>query len=487
MTRTTTIRRFLGSREGTGWLVIVAFAAALAAAAAGGFYSASLQSFVADKTDEKATALGLVDAFVTNYSDMRKALGASSAPVPATFRAHSIEFFNNAHGDVGSALRVQWIGRAGRSIATPPSDQAMATMIESFVDKPNPIPISDFLTVNGERVFRTVYPSIAHEQSCVDCHNATQPNQHWRLNDVMGAFSLDVPIGAFLASLRLECVAIGVLTFLLISGAGLFVSLGHHHRIAERENAQAQAEAANRAKSSFLATMSHELRTPLNAVIGFSEMMQNEVFGRLGDPRYHAYAGDICDSGSHLLAIINDILDLSKAESGKLELYEQLFDLRDVVLDVTRLTENRLYAAGLTGTIDLPAELPLVRGDELKTRQMLLNLLSNAIKFTPQDGTVAVSVRHQGEHGVAITVADTGTGIAERDLDRVLQPFEQADSSLARKHEGTGLGLPLVKAMIELHGGSLTLKSAIGQGTEVTIVFPAERLVAMATPLPTAA
>jgi signal transduction histidine kinase len=287
--------------------------------------------------------------------------------------------------------------------------------------------------------------------------------------------------------LRLKCIGIGALTFLLISGAGLFVSLGHHRRIAEREKARDQAEAANRAKSSFLATMSHELRTPLNAVIGFSEMMQNEVFGRLGDPRYHAYAGDICDSGSHLLAIINDVLDLSKAESGKLELNEELFDLRDVVVDITRLTENRLASAGLTGTIDLPAELPLVHGDELKTRQMLLNLLSNAIKFTPPGGSVAVSVREDCEHGVAIVVADTGIGIAEQDLDRVLQPFEQADSSLARTHEGTGLGLPLVKAMIELHGGTLTLKSALDKGTEVTIVFPAERIVSTATPLPSAA
>jgi signal transduction histidine kinase len=487
MTRTATITGFLGSREGAGWLVIVAFATALAVFAGCGFYSASLQSFVANKTDEKATALGLVDAFVTNYSDLRKALGATGAPVPATFRAHSIEFFNTAQGDVGSTLRVRWIGRTGRSVATPPSDPAMAEMIESFVDKANPAPIPAFLSVDGEQVFRTVYPSIAHEQSCVDCHNAIQPDQHWRLNDVMGAFSLDVPINGFLSSLRLKCIGIGALTFLLISGAGLFISLGHYRRIAEREKARDQAEAANRAKSSFLATMSHELRTPLNAVIGFSEMMQNEVFGRLGDPRYHAYAGDICDSGSHLLAIINDVLDLSKAESGKLELNEQLFDLRDVIADITRLTENRLGAAGLTGTIDLPAGLPLVRGDELKTRQMLLNLLSNAIKFTQPAGSVAVSVRDDCEHGVAITVADTGIGIAEQDLDRVLQPFEQADSSLARTHEGTGLGLPLVKAMIELHGGTLTLKSALNKGTEMTIVFPAERIVPTATPLPSAA
>jgi len=477
MARSVGIKGFLASREGTGWLIIVVFAATLSLMAGFGLYRASLSSYVANKTDEKATAIELVDAFVTNYSNVRQELGAASAPVPATFRAHSIELFNQARTGIGSALRLRWIGRAGRSIATPPSDPAMAAVIESFVGQPDPAPVSQFLTVGREKVFRTVYPSLAHQQSCVDCHNSIQPDQHWQLNDVMGAFSLDVPVGAFLGKLRIESIAVGVLTFILISGAGLFISLNHYRRIAEREAAREQAEAASRAKSAFLATMSHELRTPLNAVIGFSEMMQNEVFGKLGDQRYRAYADDIFNSGTHLLGIINDVLDLSKTESGKLELDEHVFDLSDAVHSVSGMFESRLCGAGLTLTTELPADLPLLRGDERKTRQMLFNLLGNAIKFTPSGGQIGLSVKLDTEHGVAITITDTGIGIAEADLGRVLEPFEQADTSLARKHDGTGLGLPLVKAMIELHGGRLELKSRLGMGTEAKIVFPADRLV----------
>jgi signal transduction histidine kinase len=478
MTQSVAQSGFLRSREGTVWIMIVAFAAALAVAVAFGFYNASLHSFVANKTDEKATALGLVDAFVTDYSTVRHDFGGN-APVPATFRAHSIELFNNARASAG--MRVRWIGRTGRSIATPPADSKMAATIESFVGNSDPKPVSEFLTVGGEEVFRTVYPSMAHEQSCVDCHNSLQPSLDWQLNDVMGAFSLDVPVGAFLADLRAQCIAIGLALFALISGAGLFVSLNHYHRIAEREAAQEKAEAANLAKSAFLATMSHELRTPLNAVIGFSEMMREAVFGRLGDKRYEDYANAIFSSGSHLLDIINDVLDLSKAESGKLELEESVFDLCEVVQSVLRLTDGNVHAADLTRTVYVPDDLPLLRGDERKTRQMLLNLLGNAVKFTPAGGSIALYVSYDRRDGVAVGVADTGIGIAAKDLDRVLQPFEQADSSLARKHEGTGLGLALVRAMIELHGGSLTLKSTLGVGTEVTLVFPADRIVAEAT------
>jgi len=212
----------------------------------------------------------------------------------------------------------------------------------------------------------------------------------------------------------------------------------------------------------------------------------------LGDQRYHAYAGGIFKSGTHLLEIVNDVLDLSKTETGKMELFEDVFDLRDVVRAVRQVTDERLEAANLTQAVELPTDLPLLRADERKTKQMLMNLLSNAIKFTPEGGSVTLSVRCERERGIAVAIADTGVGIAAEDLDRVLKPFEQADSSLARKHEGTGLGLALVKAMIELHGGTLTLNSALGVGTEVTIVFPPERLIddttaAVRTPVPRAA
>jgi signal transduction histidine kinase len=241
--------------------------------------------------------------------------------------------------------------------------------------------------------------------------------------------------------------------------------------------AKEEAEAANQAKSGFLATMSHELRTPLNAIIGFSEMMLREVLGALGNEQYRAYVGDIHASGTHLLQIINDILDLSKAEAGKIDLSEDVFDLRDIMRSVGQLTAGRIYAAELTHNVDLPDELPPIRGDERKTKQVLLNLITNAVKFTPAGGSITIAASWDAGTGLAVTVADTGIGIPDSDLERVLKPFEQVDSSLSRQHQGTGLGLPLVKAIMELHGGRLELKSELGVGTQVIVVFPPERLL----------
>jgi signal transduction histidine kinase len=241
--------------------------------------------------------------------------------------------------------------------------------------------------------------------------------------------------------------------------------------------AKEEAEAANQAKSGFLATMSHELRTPLNAIIGFSEMMQREVLGALGNEQYRAYVDDIHASGSHLLQIINDILDLSKAEAGKIDLSEDVFDLHDIMRAVDQLTAGHVCAAELTQSVDLSDNLPPLRGDERKTKQVFVNLITNAVKFTPAGGRIAITARFDPEDGLAITVADTGIGIAEDDLDRVLKPFEQVDSSASRQHQGTGLGLPLVKAIMEVHGGRLRLESTLGSGTTVTVVFPPERVI----------
>ncbi|HEU0070162.1 MAG TPA: PAS domain-containing sensor histidine kinase [Alphaproteobacteria bacterium] len=241
--------------------------------------------------------------------------------------------------------------------------------------------------------------------------------------------------------------------------------------------AKLMAEEANRFKGEFLANMSHELRTPLNAIIGFSEIMRNETFGKLGNDRYVEYSKDILDSSRHLLGIINDILDISKADAGKLQLYEEEVDLRQEVQDAARLFSEHAIEVGLKLKLDLPAETPPLWADRRKIKQILLNLLSNAIKFTPPGGEVRVASEIDGETGdLKIVVADSGIGIDQKDIDKVFSAFGQVESSLSRRYEGTGLGLPLSVALVELHGGKLELESAVGVGTKITVRLPARRL-----------
>jgi PAS domain S-box-containing protein len=246
-------------------------------------------------------------------------------------------------------------------------------------------------------------------------------------------------------------------------------------KLAEEEVARSRdrAEAASRAKSEFLANMSHELRTPLNAIIGFSDAMLGGYAGDL-TPKQAEYATDINASGQHLLKIVNDVLDLSKIEAGKLDLSFESLQLTDTISVCVGLMQSRAEATGLQLVIDLPDSPTTVWADELRLRQILLNILSNAVKFTPAGGQVTVSAVPT-EDMVRITVADTGIGMKPTDVTVALEPFRQVDGSLARRYEGTGLGLPLVKSLTEMHGGTLEIETSLGKGTSVAVSLPQRR------------
>jgi signal transduction histidine kinase len=238
--------------------------------------------------------------------------------------------------------------------------------------------------------------------------------------------------------------------------------------------ARDEAERANRAKSAFVANMGHELRTPLNAILGFSELIERQHFGDVGNPHYLEYARDIGTAGQHLLSIINGLLDHARIESGKLQLHEQAFDLAEAIRAVELLCGNTAAKNSVQLMLELPPDLPPIFADELRIRQSLINLVSNAVKFSP-GGMVEISASCAGT--IVIAVRDTGIGMTREELDHALEPFGQVDNGLNRKFEGTGLGLPLTKGLIALHGGTLTIDSAPAKGTRVTITLPSSRIV----------
>lgn len=241
------------------------------------------------------------------------------------------------------------------------------------------------------------------------------------------------------------------------------------------------ADTANHAKSAFLANMSHELRTPLNAIIGFSEIMMNGTFGKLNVPKYEEYMGDVHSSACHLLEIINEVLDMSKIEAGRVELDESQVHIEETIVSVERMMASRAFSGNIMIRSKVEPHLPLLRGDPRLIRQVLINLVSNSVKFCKAGGHITISSCLRSDGDLEVKVIDTGVGIPRDKIPEALEPFGQIHETAHAVGEvtGTGLGLPLAKAMVELHGGTLELDSELGQGTTVTITFPARRVIAV--------
>jgi len=250
-----------------------------------------------------------------------------------------------------------------------------------------------------------------------------------------------------------------------------------HRRAIEKQliSTKEEAERANQAKSEFLANMSHELRTPLNAIIGFSELLMHETFGPVGDPKNRDSLTSIHEAGNHLFAIISDILDISKIEANVLEIDDEVFDVVKVATETVRMVLPSAQEKGVSLKADFQDEFPKITADRLRVKQVLLNLINNGIKFTPSGGEVVVVMKVEANDGVVISVTDTGIGIAEENIHKIIEPFGQVADSQKRSHGGTGLGLSICKSLMELHGGNMIIESELGKGSRFVVRFPPER------------
>ena len=247
--------------------------------------------------------------------------------------------------------------------------------------------------------------------------------------------------------------------------------------MAALQSAKEDAEYANHVKSQFLASMSHELRTPLNAIIGFSEMMMNEIFGPIGSHKYLEYNKDVHDSGQHLLELITDILDMSKIESGNLQLNESAVEISRIAETCRKLISSRANDKDITLLSDLPHPSPVVMADSVRLKQIFINLLTNSVKYTPRGGDIAMAIGVNERGGLQISISDTGIGISEEDIPRALEPFSQIADIMSAPSEGVGLGLYLTRSLVEMHGGELQIDSSLGHGTTVTVHLPRSRVL----------
>lgn len=275
-------------------------------------------------------------------------------------------------------------------------------------------------------------------------------------------------------------VSILYLALLYVSRRAERIIAKQHETNIMLTEAKVRAETASEEKSKFLANVSHELRTPLNAIIGFSQIIKDEVNGSIGNEQYKDYIRDIYNSGSHLLSLINDILDFSKAEANKLEVEQVDIDLNKTIKSCIRLVTPRAEEAKVQLVEKVPKDHIILKADSKRMKQILLNLLSNSVKFTPEGGTVTLAARIDTDGSLVIEVNDTGIGIAQKDISKAMATFGQVDSTLSRRFEGTGLGLPLTKKLVELMGGMFDIQSEVGLGTTVTIRFDKEKLSTLA-------
>jgi signal transduction histidine kinase len=459
-----------------------------------GSYLINLHWFRVDKGAEKITALQLVDSFVAEYSKVRSALKADQAPVPASFRAHAIEQFNKMRDDE-NALRLLMVGPAGREIAIPPADAEMAATIERFMRETEPKAETRFTSVNGALMFRTIYPSIATQQSCVDCHNMHQAGKvQWRLNDVMGALAIEVPAAGFLRHNLMLSVAIGLAVFLVSTAIGAFIFATQVRELRLRERteqslrlAAAEIELLNRdlerrvddrtaelrrvqdellrkerlsTLGQLTATVAHELRNPLSSIRNTVFAINAAVSERglnLERPLARMERGIArCDR------IITDLLDYTRIREMK-RAPVTIEPWLGEVLDDHKLPE------GIALRRRFGAPGARISGDIERLRRVVINLVDNAVQAMAEpagrERQVTVATR-LAQGSLELTIEDTGAGIPADVLPKVFEPL------FSTKSFGTGLGLAMVKQIVEEHGGTIAIASEVGAGTRVAITLP---------------